>query len=98
MTWFLFLFWVISIVVGTYMQIRFAQSNYPRTRKWLALRLSLTFAEGAILGLFLFHQDYKGITLTIAVVLSGMAISLLDTFLSPHGIQYVIPKREDEKR
>jgi hypothetical protein len=90
----LFILWLVTGGIAVYTQLRWAWANYPASRNWFILRFGSSFLCGAMLGVFLFHQDYHGFHLMMAIMLSGLGGGILFTFGSRRDLQRVIPKRD----
>lgn len=85
--------WCLLSVIVIFTQLRWAWSNYPVTKGWFFARFGTAFLNGIVLGIWLFRKDYDGFQLVIAMLLCGLAIALLFTFIFRYNLQRVIPKR-----
>jgi hypothetical protein len=86
---------VVLMGLGIYLEVRYALQNYPRSRKWRAALFAVSFSAGALFAsAAAVSGGGLGVEKTVLYVLSvGLGFGLASAFLSPHGLQYVIPKR-----
>lgn len=86
--------WLLLGGLSILIQLRFAWANYPKGHSWLLLRFGSAFLCGAVLGILLFSDEYKGAQLIIAVLLTGVAFGILFAFVVLQNIKRLIPKRD----
>lgn len=91
---FLTIAWLLLGGLSILIQLRFAGANYPKGHSWLLLRFGSAFLCGAVLGILLFSDEYRGTQLFIAVLLTGIAFGILFAFVVLQNIKRLIPKKE----
>jgi hypothetical protein len=80
-------------VANTVVYVRYAQANYPKSRRWEYLLLGVPFLLGSTTGALAASKDFPSVFFVLFVPASGVAIALMYRFLFVHNMQYVIPKR-----
>ena len=85
--------WIISIGVTAYVQLWYARKGYPKT--WaLRVRLFLSgFLSGA-LGAWSIFMELPHLELLLLLVLAGIYLGLLFTFLMPRKMKAWIPEQQ----
>ncbi|MCB0106528.1 MAG: hypothetical protein KDE53_11480 [Caldilineaceae bacterium] len=79
-----------------YLQLRYAQANYPASSRWhWALFISGFIPVAAGLATFLYYEATSFGKLILVSILAGIVSGLFSRFLSPYQKQYIYPKRTD---
>jgi len=89
----LILFWIMSLLVGAFAQIRYAKANYPSTGLWKLKLFGSGFASGTF-GAWAIFYSLSWSELLFAILLMGLFSALLSTYAFPRNMQGWYPKRD----
>jgi fluoride ion exporter CrcB/FEX len=79
-----------------YLQVRYAQANYPVSSRWYWVLFISGFITGATcIGTFLYQEATSLDELLLFSISAGVVGGLFARFLSPYQMQYIYPKRTD---
>lgn len=83
---------LLGIATGV-VYLRYAQANYPKSRRWEYLLLGVPFLLGIAIGALVASRDFPSVFFFLFVPACGVVIALMYRFLFVSNIQYSIPKR-----
>ena len=79
-----------------YLQLRYAQANYPASSRWhWALFISGVIPVATGLATFLYYEATSLGRLLLVSISAGLVSGLFSRFLSPYQMQYIYPKRDE---
>ena len=85
----LILLGVANIVV----YVRYAQANYPQSRRWEYMLIGVPFLLGSAIGAVLAGKDFPSVFFVLFVLGNGAAFAFLYRCLYVQNMQHVMPKR-----
>jgi len=79
-----------------YVQYRYARANYPNSPQWKWVLFMSGFIPIAVSLATFLYQKVAGHDLLLFSLLGGLFTGLIFTFLFPHNMRNIYPKRDDE--
>lgn len=79
-----------------YLQIRYAQANYPKSWPWQWALFLSAFIFGVTCFATIIYQEVTRYELLLFSLLTGISSGLVFGFLFPHNMRHIYPKRTDE--
>lgn len=85
---------ILGGLVG-YLQVRYAQANYPKSSRWKWVLFLAGFIAGTTGLATILYQEATSYELLLFSILTGIVSGLFSCFLSPYQMQYIYPKRSE---
>ena len=84
---------VLTWAANAIIYLRYAQANYPKSRRWECLLFGAPFLFGSTVGALAASRDVPGLFFVLFVPTIGIAVALMHRFLFVSNMQRIMPKR-----